>query len=158
MQLIASIQDQTLSVLDDANRVVKCYPISTAIAGTGSEEGSYCTPIGRFEISEKHGDGSPVGTIFRSRKPVGLWSPEEPPANEDLVLTRILWLQGLEPHNANTKERYIYIHGTNHEDSIGTACSAGCLRMKNQDVIELYDLVQEGTTLTIQESPHSIIS
>ena len=158
MQLIASIQDQTLSVLNDAERVIACYPISSALAGTGCQEGSYCTPLGLFEISEKHGTDSPAGTIFRSRKPEGLWSPNDPPIDEDLVLTRILWLQGLEEHNANTKERYIYIHGTNHEDSIGTACSAGCLRMKNQDIIELYDLVQVGTSLIIQESPHSIIS
>ncbi len=148
MQLLASISDQTLSVVDSRGSTIRCYPISTALNGTGSEEGSYCTPTGQFEISEKHGDDAQTGTIFQSRKATGVWKPEDD-TNSDLVLTRILWLNGLEPHNANTKQRYIYIHGTNHEDSLGTPTSAGCLRMKNTDVIELYELIPEGTQLSI---------
>jgi len=111
------------------------------------DEGSRKTPLGRFKIAEKIGHGMPHGTVFRSRIPLG---PDEPlPETEDLITSRILWLEGLEPHNANTKERFIYIHGTKHEDRIGRADSHGCIRMRNADVIELFDLVQEGTLVRI---------
>ena len=84
----------------------------------------------------------PSGTIFRSRVPL---KPVDPlPPTEDLVMSRILWLDGLDEHNANTRDRFIYIHGTKHEDKIGTPASCGCVRMRNADVIELFDLVDEG--------------
>ena len=89
------------------------------------------------------GDGEPLGTVFRSRLPTGengLGAPDE-----DLILTRILWLEGAEPHNANTRERYIYIHGTNHEALIGEPASHGCVRMRNADIVELFGMVAPGT-------------
>jgi len=90
----------------------------------------------------------PGGTIFRSRVPL---NPNEPlPSTEDLVMSRILWLDGLDEHNANTRDRFIYIHGTKHEDKVGTPDSCGCVRMRNADVIELFDLVDEGTPVVIQ--------
>ena len=90
----------------------------------------------------------PGGTIFRSRVPL---KPDDSlPPTEDLVMSRILWLDGLDEHNANTRDRYIYIHGTRHEDKIGTPASCGCVRMRNADVIELFDLVDEGMPVVIE--------
>ncbi len=124
------------------------YPVSTSKFGLGTEPGSYKTPLGRFRVAERHGEGAPLGTIFKSRQPVGLWNPGDV-TEDDYVLTRILWLEGLEEHNANTKDRYIYIHGTNQEEQIGQPASIGCVRMKNADVAALYDLVPEGVEVEI---------
>lgn len=91
----------------------------------------------------------PGGTIFRSRVPL---DPEDPlPSTDDLVMSRILWLDGLDDHNANTRDRFIYIHGTRHEDKIGTPASHGCIRMRNTDVVELFELVDETTPVVIRE-------
>ena len=107
------------------------------------------TPTGRFRIAEKIGGAAPSGTIFQGRVPL---KPGEPlPPTEDLVISRILWLDGLEEHNANTRERFIYIHGTKHEDKIGSPASHGCVRMRNADVIDLFDLVDEDTPVVIRE-------
>jgi lipoprotein-anchoring transpeptidase ErfK/SrfK len=107
------------------------------------------TPIGRFSVAEKIGGDMPASTIFRSR--VALTPGEPFPPTDDLVMSRILWLDGLEEQNANTRGRFIYIHGTKHENKIGTAASCGCVRMRNADVIELFDLVDEGTPVVIDE-------
>ena len=107
------------------------------------------TPTGRFRIAEKIGGDVPSGTVFLSRVPL---KPGDPfPPTEDLVTSRILWLDGLEEHNANTRERFIYIHGTKHEDKIGSPASHGCIRMRNADVIDLFDLVDEDTPVVIRE-------
>ncbi len=107
------------------------------------------TPTGRFRIAKKIGGAAPSGTIFQGRVPL---KPGEPlPPTEDLVMSRILWLDGLEEHNANTRERFIYIHGTKHEDKIGGPASHGCIRMRNADVIDLFDLVDEDTPVVIRE-------
>jgi lipoprotein-anchoring transpeptidase ErfK/SrfK len=141
-----SIPEQTLT-LRRAAGIVRTYPISSSRFGSGSEIDSKKTPLGRFRIAEKIGHQMPPGTIFRGR--VAL-RPEDPlPDTEDLITSRILWLDGLDPDNANTRERYIYIHGTKHEARIGRPDSHGCIRMRNADVIELFDLVQEGTELRI---------
>ncbi|HJT80515.1 MAG TPA: L,D-transpeptidase [Chthoniobacterales bacterium] len=141
-----SIADQELR-LRCGGRLTRTYPISSSRFGLGTEEGSLKTPLGRFRIAEKIGSGMPPGTIFRSRIPL---RPEDPlPDTEDLITSRILWLEGVERHNANTKDRYIYIHGTKHEARIGEPDSHGCIRMRNADVIELFDLVQEGTPVRI---------
>ena len=91
----------------------------------------------------------PSGTVFVGRVP--LMPEDAPPPTEDLVLSRILWLDGVEPHNDNTRGRFIYIHGTRHEDKIGEPDSHGCIRMRNADVIELFDLVNVDTPVTIRE-------
>ncbi len=107
------------------------------------------TPTGRFRVAEKIGDEMPSETVFRSRVPL---QPGDPlPPTEDLVMSRILWLDGLDEHNVNTRDRFIYIHGTKHEDKIGTPDSHGCVRMRNADVVELFTLVDEGTHVTIEE-------
>jgi L,D-transpeptidase YbiS len=143
-----SIGDQLLTVRRD-DEVVRTFPISTSRFGLGTEEGSNKTPLGRFAIAEKIGHGMPKGTVFKSRVPL---RPGDPlPPTDDLITSRILWLDGLDEENANTRDRFIYIHGTKHEDKIGRADSHGCIRMRNADVIELFDLVDEETPVEIQE-------
>jgi len=142
-----SIGDQRLT-LNDGERPTRTYLVSTSRFGVGTEEGSLKTPTGRFRVAQKIGDGMPSGTVFVGRVP--LETDEMPPPTEDLVMSRILWLDGLDEHNANTRDRFIYIHGTRHEDKIGEAASHGCVRMRNEDVIELFDLVAEGTPVVIE--------
>jgi lipoprotein-anchoring transpeptidase ErfK/SrfK len=143
-----SIRDQMLTV-KRGDEALRSYPVSSSRFGLGTEEGSMKTPIGRFRIAEKIGGAAPSGTIFQGRVPL---KPGEPfPPTEDLVMSRILWLDGLEEHNANTRERFIYIHGTKHEDKIGSPASHGCIRMRNADVIDLFDLVDEDTPVVIRE-------
>lgn len=115
-----------------------CFRISTGAAGVGSEEGSGKTPIGLFEVCTKHGENAPLMTVFRGRLPVGTYP--EAAQGEDAVLTRILALEGLEPHNANTRARYIYIHGTNDTEKIGTPVSHGCIRMAPHDMLQLFEM------------------
>ena len=128
---------------------IRSYPVSTSRFGIGTEEGSMKTPTGRFRVAEKIGGGLPTDAVFQSRVP--LKSDDPLPPTEDLVMSRILWLDGLDEHNANTRDRFIYIHGTKHEDKIGNPASHGCVRMRNADVVELFDLVDEGAHVTIEE-------
>jgi lipoprotein-anchoring transpeptidase ErfK/SrfK len=141
-----SIRDQQLT-LKESEQPIRTYPVSTSRFGIGAEEGSFKTPTGRFRVAAKIGGDMPGGTVFVGRVPLEIG--QAPPPNEDFVMSRILWLDGLEEHNANTRDRFIYIHGTKHEDKIGTAASHGCVRMRNADVIELFDLVDEGTPVVI---------
>lgn len=134
--------------LSEGDQTLCTFPISTSAFGIGTAEGSLQTPYGVFTIAEKIGDGAAEGAIFKSRELTGEFGREE--HSDDHVQTRILWLHGLEPHNANTHERYIYIHGTNHEAGIGTPASHGCIRMRNADIAALYDLVEAGTEVCIQ--------
>ena len=143
-----SIRDQQLTVKDDG-QPIHSYPVSTSRFGIGTEEGSLKTPVGRFCVAEKIGGEMPSGTIFVGRVP--LERGAAPPPTEDLVMSRILWLEGLDEHNANTRDRFIYIHGTRHEDKIGTPASHGCVRMRNADVIKLFKMVDEGTPVVIEE-------
>ena len=143
-----SIRDQRLT-LKEGETLIRTYPVSTSRFGIGTEEDSMKTPIGRFRIAEKIGDGLPSDTVFQSRVPLKADDPLPP--TEDLVMSRILWLDGLDEHNTNTRERFIYIHGTKHEDKIGNPASHGCVRMRNADVIELFDLVDVGAPVVIEE-------
>ena len=144
--ILVSVSRQTLT-LHGAGEPRE-YPISTSRFGLGTEPGSFKTPTGRFEISRKIGGGAALGAVFKGRAPTGEIGDASSPG--DLVQTRILWLGGLDPENSNTLERYIYIHGTNHEEEIGTPASHGCIRMRNADVAEIYDLVREGIPVFIQ--------
>jgi lipoprotein-anchoring transpeptidase ErfK/SrfK len=141
-----SVADQQLE-LTTKDRDKRIYPISTSRLGLGFTEGSNKTPTGRFRICEKIGDGAPLETVFKGRKPVPIRAEDRPEA--DLIMARILWLDGLDKRNANTRRRYVYIHGTNQEQDIGRATSHGCVRMRNADVAELFDLVEVGTPVTI---------
>jgi lipoprotein-anchoring transpeptidase ErfK/SrfK len=143
-----SIRDQVLTLKEDETPV-RSYSVSTSRFGLGTEEGSLKTPLGRFRVAEKIGGDMPAGTIFHSRVP--LKPGDSLPPTEDLVMSRILWLDGLDEHNANTRERLIYIHGTKHEGKIGSPASCGCIRMRNADVVELFDLVDHDTPVMIEE-------
>ncbi len=149
---------QQLRVLEDG-RLVSSYPVSTARNGAGELLDSECTPCGRHEISEKIGQDCAVNTVFVGRKPTGdIFSnaigAEHP--ERDWILTRILWLSGLEPGRNSggendTKARYIYIHGSPDGTPLGRPGSRGCIRMRNADVVELFDQVEEGTPVDIRD-------
>ena len=150
MHLRISVSAQRLDLVDDDGRVTRSFPVSTAKKGTGSEPNSNKTPLGWHRICQKIGDGAAAGTQFVGRQPTGrVWKSSDPVEDKNLVLTRILWLDGEEDHNKTSKDRYIYIHGTNREDLIGTPASAGCVCLKNSDVIDLYDLIPPGTRVKI---------
>jgi lipoprotein-anchoring transpeptidase ErfK/SrfK len=147
MRIRVHVPSQTLDLLDDAGEVLRCYVVSTSRFGLGAESGSKKTPTGAFRIAEKIGDGAQPREVFVSRERTGQFGEEGDP--QDHVQTRILWLEGLEPDNANTRERYIYIHGTNAESQLGTPASDGCVRRNNDDVIDLHDRVAVGTAVDI---------
>ncbi len=146
-RLEISIDDQTLGVITDDG--IRKFPLSTSAKGMGFEAGSYRTPTGRFRISEKIGGDMPADTIFIGRKPAGTWVPQVAD-DRDLILSRILRLEGLDRENANTADRYVYIHGTNQEDSIGQPASHGCIRLGREDMMALFELVEIGDILQIQ--------
>ena len=150
-RLVVDSQKQ-VALLHEDGRIIRRYVVSTSAEGLGCEPESFRTPPGRLAIAEKIGAGLPAGAILRGRKATGeTWGPPNAVAlaNEDLVLTRILWLTGQEPHNANTRERYVYLHGTNHEDLLGKPASRGCVRFSNRDIVELFDLMEVGDEVEV---------
>lgn len=146
LELQISIRDQRLQ-LRQGDKILRTYPVSTSKFGVGMKEGSFKTPTGRFRIAEKIGGGAEPGTIFKGRQAVP--ASDAKMSDDDLILSRILWLEGLDEANANTRERFIYIHGTNHEEEIGSAASHGCIRMKSADLIELFERVEVNTPVRI---------
>ena len=142
------MQHQKLSLLSDKGETIASYPISTSKFGLGVEEGSFRTPTGRFQISDKIGEGEPAWMSFKGRVPTGMIASSG--GEEDLILSRILWLHGIDPDNANTRDRYIYIHGTNQEEQIGKQASHGCIRLLNLDMIELFNRVKIGDFVEIR--------
>lgn len=157
MKIVIDVPSQTLKVLDAAGAIVRSYPVSTAAGGVGEEEGSNCTPRGRHIVRAKIGTGQPMYAVFRGRRPTGeTWSPElhAQAPDRDWMLTRILWLSGCEPGknrlgHVDTMRRYVYIHGTADSEPMGVPRSHGCVRMRNQDVAELFDLVAPYTPVEI---------
>lgn len=148
-----SVPHQRMFVYRDG-ALIRDYPVSTSKFGTGDDKGSNRTPLGDFKIAKKIGADAPAGAVFKSRKPTGEVLPPNAPGRDPIV-TRILWLKGLEPHNANAYKRYIYIHGTPEESTIGSPASYGCVRMKSHDIIELFDIVGNGARVRIEESAPS---
>jgi hypothetical protein len=154
--LVVRIGTSTLQ-LRRKGAVVKSYVVSTSKRPPSNVANSLGTPRGLHEIAERIGAGQPLGMVFRSRVPTGRHFSEVPPEDaqaRSLVTSRILWLRGMEPGanlggDVDTHERYIYIHGTNREDGIGRPMSAGCVLMRNGDVIELYDQVRVGDLVWI---------
>lgn len=140
-----SLDDQQLTLIRGNHR--HQWPVSTSARGSGFTENSHRTPTGRFRICEKIGSGAPPNTIFRARQPAGRWN--ENASGEDLILARILRLQGLDPGNANTYDRFIYIHGTNDESRLGEPASCGCIRMSRRAIIKLFELTPVGTEVII---------
>ena len=157
MQIFIDIPGQTLALKLDDGTCIRRYQVSTARKGLGEQRGSYCTPRGRHIIRAKIGGGQPIGAAFRGRRPTGeVWSAELAEADpaRDWILTRILWLSGKEPGrnrlgDVDSMRRYIYIHGTPDTEPMGVPLSIGCVRMRNRDVAELFDLVPVGTTVEI---------
>lgn len=153
-----TIAEQMLYVYDDAARVAE-YAISTAKKGIGQTEGSFCTPLGLHQICAKIGADEPLNTVFRGRVPTGeIYTPElglEYP-ERDWILTRILWLEGLEPGvnqggDVDTQSRYIYIHGVPDSKSMGVPDSKGCINVHNEDMTKLFNNVGVGDHVIIQE-------
>ena len=135
--------------------VVCVYPISSASKGTGSELGSLKTPLGKHRVFEKIGEGMPKNTAFIGREPIGIYRDKIRLLRADWILTRILWLEGLESGlnkggKVDSCQRYIYIHGTNEERLIGLPASHGCIRMRNDDVMNLFEHVSEAERVLIK--------
>ena len=125
-----------------------CFRVSTGANGVGTEEGSGKTPLGRFRIHSRHGENAPLLTVFRGRLPVGLYP--QAARGQDAILTRILTLDGLEPANANTRARYIYLHATPEVELLGTPASHGCIRLSPQDMLTLFSACPIGTVVRIE--------
>jgi len=157
MNIIIHIPSQTLALLDDSGNALRRYRVSTGLNGVGEQSGSFCTPRGRHVIRAKIGNGQPENAVFVRRRPKGeIYTPElgmQHPGR-DWILTRILWLSGSESGynrsgSCDTMRRYIYIHGTPDATALGVPGSRGCVRMRNADLIELFELVQVGTEVQI---------
>lgn len=155
--LLVNIGAHTLQFLQ-AGEVVKSYVISTSRRPPSNRKGSLGTPRGLHEIAERIGAGQPPGMVFKARQPTGRHYREMPDSETDtnLITSRILWLRGLEERvnlggEVDTYQRYIYIHGTNHENRIGEPLSAGCVLMRNLDIIELYEAVRPGDQVLITD-------
>jgi len=159
MRIEISIQHQTLTLFDDFGGVNARYRVSTAANGIGCEKDSGCTPLGEHTIRAKIGAGMPQNTVFVGRRPTGeILSPQLAAQYPqcDWILTRIMWLSGAEVGknrlgNVDSMQRYIYIHGTPDSEPMGEPRSHGCVRMRNQDIVELFDLVATGTPVLIAE-------
>ncbi len=145
--LIIDVEQQKARFYE-GKRLKEVFNISTAKNGLGSIEGSNCTPAGILRVAEKIGAGAPLGTIFKDRAAVGLWDGRER-ENESPILTRILWLEGTEPSNQNTHERFIYLHGTSHESKLGTPNSQGCIAFANDDIIKVFNALQVGDVVKV---------
>lgn len=151
------IPTQTLDLIGDDGACVRRYLVSTAKNGPGEQTGSHRTPRGQHVVRAKIGAGQPIGAAFRGRRPTGeVWTPEvgAQMPERDWILTRILWLSGKEPGvnrlgDVDTMRRYIYIHGTPDTEPMGVPLSIGCVRMRNREVAELFDLVPAGTPVEI---------
>lgn len=159
MKIEITIATQQLDLLNDDGKIVRQYRISSAKNGTGQENGSFCTPLGKHIIRAKIGAGQPVNTVFIKRRPTGeIYTPElaQQFPKRDWILTRILWLCGCEPGfnrfgSVDTMRRYIYIHGTPDSVEMGTPGSIGCIRMRNSELLELFDWVDAGTQVNIHK-------
>lgn len=157
MKIAISIPAQTLELFDDSGKPLRRYRVSTGANGAGEENGSFCTPRGKHVIRAKVGAGMPANTVFVQRRPTGeIFTPElgAQQPGRDWILTRILWLSGCESGynrggSCDTMRRYIYIHGTPDGTELGKPGSRGCVRMRNAELVELFELVKVGTRVEI---------
>ena len=146
-RVVISIRDQKLMLFENGG-IAATYPVSTSKYGLGDNWGSLATPLGLLQVAQKIGDRAPVGAVFHNRRWTGeILHPNTP--GRDPVMTRIIWLRGLEATNAHAFNRCIYIHGTNEESLIGKPASFGCIRMKSSDVFALYSQIPLGTPVEI---------
>ena len=159
MKIEIDAGQQELIVRDASGKALRKYPVSTSKNGLGEKNGSFCTPRGGHIVRAKIGAGQPENTVFVRRRPTGeTWTPElyERYPGRDWILTRIIWLSGCEPGRnrlgkVDTMRRFIYIHGSHELAEMGRPGSIGCVRMRNADIIELFDLVPPYTEVEIRE-------
>lgn len=160
MRIEISVAAQTLKLFGNDGELLREYMISSAAKGVGEQMGSYQTPRGQHRIRARIGDGLPLGAVLRGRRPTGeVCTPELMAAqpDRDWILTRILWLCGEEPGKnrggqVDTMRRYVYIHGTPDSVALGIPGSHGCIRMRNTDMVDLFDRVPVGTPVVILEA------
>jgi hypothetical protein len=146
--VVVSVKEQKLAIYNREGSVAKEYPVSTSKFGVGDKPGTYGTPLGVHEVVAKIGHGAPSGAVFKSRKWTGeVIKPDAP--GRDPIVSRIMWLRGMEKENKNAYGRCIYIHGTGEERNIGKPVSYGCIRMKSRDVIDLFDRLPIGSRVLV---------
>lgn len=155
-RIVVSTADQRMALYYDREKIAE-YPVSTSRFGLGDAPGSNATPLGYLKVKRKIGSGLPPGGVLKSRRFTGEVLAIDAPGRDPIV-TRILWLDGLEPQNSNAYDRFIYIHGTPEERNIGTPASFGCIRMRSRDVIALYEVVGVGAKVFITTEPLAAIS
>lgn len=149
IRLAISVPDQKMALIQDGTELAR-FRVSTSRFGVGDGFGSYATPRGTLAVAEKIGDRQREGTVFKSRRPTGeILYPNAP--GRDPIVTRILWLRGLEPCNSKAYQRCIYIHGTPEEKLLGKPVSWGCIRMRSQDVMRVFEAVPVGAKVEIAE-------
>jgi len=154
-----NVGEQKLYLQNEQGVAEREFPVSTSKYGVGNEQGSEKTPLGLHRIKQKIGGSMPINMVMVGREPKGLLQDcidQGMELPDDVITSRIMWLEGMEPGRnqggyVDTYDRYIYIHGTSEENKIGTPASIGCVRMRNQDVIDLYRLVDIGTEVIIEE-------
>ena len=150
-EVIVSVKEQKLMLLQNGAKVTT-YPVSTSKFGLGDGFGRMTTPVGAMAVAQKIGDHAPLGAVFKTRRFTGeILKPNAP--GRDPIVTRILWLKGLEGQNRNAYGRTIYIHGTPEEHKIGTPASFGCVRMRSYDVVRLFDTLGVGARVDITTAP-----
>jgi lipoprotein-anchoring transpeptidase ErfK/SrfK len=146
-RVVISVPEQKMTVLEKGVPIAT-YPVSTSKFGVSDYRGSWGTPLGKLEVASKIGTAAPLGAVFKDRRLTGeVIRPDAP--GRDPIVTRILWLRGLEPQNQNAYGRYIYIHGTPEERNIGLPVSYGCVRMRSCDIMQLYDTIGIGAEVMI---------
>jgi hypothetical protein len=150
-RMLVSVADQSME-LYRKSALIDRFPISTSKFGLGDRPGSRATPLGRMEVAKKIGAGAPLGAVFRNRRPTGeVLVPDAP--GRDPIVTRIIWLKGLEYQNRHSFDRCIYIHGTPEERNLGRPASFGCIRMRSNDVKKLFDIVGLGASVDVISGP-----
>ncbi|RFC44808.1 MAG: Lipoprotein-anchoring transpeptidase ErfK/SrfK [Verrucomicrobia bacterium] len=153
--LLVSVADQKMVLWQDGLEVAR-FPISTSRFGLGDRLGSYATPLGLLQVAAKIGQSVREGTVFKQRRPTGEVLPPNAPGRDPIV-TRIIWLRGLEAQNHNSYGRYIYIHGTPEEKLLGKPVSWGCIRMASKDVVKVFEAIDIGARVEILNKPMKVL-
>jgi lipoprotein-anchoring transpeptidase ErfK/SrfK len=155
VSVIVSVADQKMVLWQDGVELAR-YSISTSRFGLGDRLGSYATPLGALQVAQKIGKSVREGTVFKERRPTGEVLPPNAPGRDPIV-TRIIWLRGLESQNQNSYRRYIYIHGTPEERLLGQPVSWGCIRMASKDVIKVFEAIDVGARVEILNKPLKVL-
>lgn len=155
MSVLVSVADQKMVLWQDGAELAR-FSISTSRFGLGDRLGSYATPLGALQVAEKIGKSVREGTVFKERRPTGEVLPPNAPGRDPIV-TRIIWLRGLESQNQNSYKRYIYIHGTPEERLLGKPVSWGCIRMASKDVVKVFEAIAVGARVEILNKPLKVL-